>query len=173
MSWAAGRGASADAVKVFAWYKTPADAETGHHLREDTSWAYALDVIDEFIGGSTTLTDRSAGASPTRARTSSNTSSKRTTTGSVPSSSRRPQVERDEEAVLRAISIGTDGWEAPGSAVAAVGHLFKSDSEGHRRFDVGVWRSADGGRYDLRFAAPVALSAGDELRTLLILLHRT
>ncbi len=72
MSWAAGRGASADAVKVFAWYKTPADAETGHHLREDTELGIrtrrdrrvhrGVDDTDRPLGGRRRRLERGRGA---------------------------------------------------------------------------------------------------------------
>ena len=168
MSWAIDKGVPPSQFRIFGMYKPPAGGWGGYNPRPATSWSFAMSKIEAFIGHKTRLINRSGSLSvhvsdPVEKYAFETTSRKRRILIVTPQTSSWQGATR-----IRHLTIKADGWTAAGSRIAAKAHLFKSDAEGYRAFDVRVTRSADGSRYTVHLPTTISLDGHNEQRSLMV-----
>jgi hypothetical protein len=172
MSWAIDGSVPPSQLKIFGMYKPPADGWGEYKPRWETSWSCAMSVLHKFLGHDTRLINRSPGVSADVTDPTENygfETSDRTRRALVVT----PQTARFQgQTAVRSITMRASGWDERGSQLHALAHLFKDDSQGHRRFTVPVLRSKDGTRYRIDLPWRVPLNVKGDMRSLMIHVDR-
>ncbi len=172
MSWAIDGRVPPSQLKIFGMYKPPADGWGEYKPRWETSWSCAMSVLHKFLGHDTRLINRSPGVSADVTDPTENygfETSDRTRRALIVT----PQTARFQgQTAVRSITMRASGWDERGSQLHALAHLFKDDTQGHRRFVVPVLRSKDGTRYRIDLPWRIPLNVKGDMRSLMIHIDR-